>query len=197
MLICASFLVREGQTQFVDVAVVKGGSFLLRRCFKESRGVCMVFATGPEDPLHIQHKFFCIICRVILPMLAQGIYETKRHYQSQKRLCREQRYRQNYCPDALRGTDARLIHGIRLAAEGEVYMDWEIPEMDHKWPFYYEVVEGKPFQFTSVDGRGRFEIQPLNTFLKSGDQFWVQEDFWNQVGILTGKAASTSDFNWS
>ena len=26
---------------------------------------------------------------------------------------------------------------------------------------------------------------------------WVLEYFWTQVGILTGNAASTSDFNWS
>ena len=51
--------------------------------------------------------------------------------------------------------------------------------MDHKWPFHYDVVEGKPFLFTSDEDWIRIPIQLLTTFLKAGGQIWVLEVcFW-------------------
>ena len=84
-----------------------------------------------------------------------------------------------------------------MAADGRLYLDWEIREMSHKRPSYYDVLQGKPFVFTSVEDQVRIQIQLLTTFLKGGGQFWVLEDFWNQVGILTCNASLTSHFNWS
>ena len=51
--------------------------------------------------------------------------------------------------------------------------------------------------FTSVEDRVQVQIQLLTAFLKSGGQLWFLEDFWTQVGILTGNAVSSFDFNWS
>ena len=51
--------------------------------------------------------------------------------------------------------------------------------------------------FTSVEDRVWIQIELLTTFLKGGGQLWAFEDFWTQVRIFTGKAASTFDFNWS
>ena len=76
-------------------------------------------------------------------------------------------------------------------------MEWEIPEIDHKWPVCYHDVDSKPCVFTFVDDRVWIPIQPLTIFLKSRSQFCVLEDFWTQVGNLTANAILTSDFNWS
>ena len=96
---------------------------------------------------------------------------------------------ENYCRDAVRGTDARVLHGSHLAADREVYMDWENPEGDHKPTFYYGVVEGQLFAFTNAADRILIQNQPLSMFPKSGHQIWGLEDFLNQVGILTGVAS--------
>ena len=69
--------------------------------------------------------------------------------------------------------------------------------MSQKRPFYYDVLEDKSFVFTCVEDRVWIPFQLLTTILKGGGHLWVLEDLWTQVGILTGNAASTSDFNWS
>ena len=68
-----------------------------------------------------------------------------------------------------------------------------MPDLCYKRPFYYDVIEGKPFTFTCI----RIQIELLLTFLKSGGQLWALDDYWTQVGVLTGHSAATADFNWS
>ena len=77
-----------------------------------------------------------------------------------------------------------------------MHMDWDIVGMDHKRPFYY-ILRGNPFGFTSVEKGDGFRTHLLIKFLKQGVQSWVLEDFSTQLGILTRKAASISDFNWT
>ena len=92
-----------------------------------------------------------------------------------------------------------MLYVDRLVAGGEFFTDWEVPEMEHRRPFHYGVVEGKPFVLTSVENRISIQIQLLITLLKRGCQcqLWVLEDFWTQLGILIGNLVSTSDINWS
>ena len=72
-------------------------------------------------------------------------------------------------------------------------MELDVPDLCYKRPFYYDVIEGKPFTFTCI----RIQIELLLTFLKSGGQLWALDDYWTQVGVLTGHSAATADFNWS
>ena len=53
-----------------------------------------VFATWPEDPFHIWHKFSCMICRVNVSMRGGGIAEIKRQNQSLNDLRQDQRSRE-------------------------------------------------------------------------------------------------------
>ena len=76
-------------------------------------------------------------------------------------------------------------------------MHLEVPELDHKRPFYYDVVEGNPFTFTSANSRTLIQIELLLIFLRGGGRLWTLEKYWTQVGVLTGHSASTADFNWS
>ena len=152
-----------------------------------------VLAIGPDDPLHNWHQVFCRSCRVNVSMRARGIYEVKRHYQSPNRLPQDQCYLEEICPHAVSGNDTRVLRGDRIVVEREIYMDWQCLEMDHKRRFYYDMVEGLPLMFTSVEDRVGIQTQLLITFLKAGGQLWVSEDFWNQVGNLKGNAASKGD----
>ena len=76
-------------------------------------------------------------------------------------------------------------------------MGFDVPDLCYKRPFYYDVIEGKPFTFTTESNRIRIQIEPLLIFLKSGGQLWALNDYWTQVGVLTGHSAATADFNWS
>ena len=42
-----------------------------------------------------------------------------------------------------------------------------MPELDFKRPFYYDVLEGKPFTFTTEESRVQIQINLRTTFLKS------------------------------
>ena len=57
-------------------------------------------------------------------MRARGIHDIKRYQQSPNQLRQDQRYRETNCPDAMRGKDPRVLHGSRLAAGGEIYLNW-------------------------------------------------------------------------
>ena len=76
-------------------------------------------------------------------------------------------------------------------------MELDVPDLDFKRPFYYDVLEGKPFTLTTEEPRVRIQINLLMTFLKSGGQLWALEDYWTQVGVATGHCAAIADFNWS
>ena len=63
--------------------------------------------------------------------------------------------------------------------------------------FHYDVVEGKPFIWTSDGDRVRIQLHLLTTFLKGVGQLWSLDDSWSPLGILTGNSASISESNWS
>ena len=75
-------------------------------------------------------------------------------------------------------------------------MELDLPELPHKRPYYYDVLEGKPYTFTTEEDRIRIQINLLTIFLKSGGQLWAFEDYWTQVGVATGHSTSIADFNW-
>ena len=130
-------------------------------------------------------------------MRTRGLYELKRHFQRDCHFRADQRFREKHCPGKNRGRDGRVLYGSKLEAEREVYMELDVPDLDFKRPFYYNVLEGKPFTFTTEESRVRIQINLLMTFLKSGGQLWALEDYWTQYDIATGHSAAFADFNWS
>ena len=130
-------------------------------------------------------------------MRTRGLYELKRHFQRDCHFRADQRFREKHCPGKVRGRNGRVLYGSRLEAERDVYMELNVPGSDSKRPFYYDVLEGKSFTFTSEESRVRIQISLLMTLLKSGGQLWDLEDYWTQLGIATGHSAAVADFNWS
>ena len=69
------------------------------------------------------------------------------------------------------------MYGSKLEAEKEMFMHLEVPELDHKRPFYYDVVEGKPFTFTTASSRNLIQIELLLIFSSGGGQLWTLEEY--------------------
>ena len=90
-----------------------------------------------------------------------------------------------------------MLYSAMLEKEREQYMELGVPDLCYKRRFYYIVIEGKPFTFTTESTRIRIQIELLLIFLKSGGQLWALDGYWTQVGVLTGHSAATADFNWS
>ena len=188
---------RKGRPNPLPKCGEESGGFVFTEEMLALAPFAKVFATGPDDPIKNRHCFFCMLCRKNISMKSRGLYELKRHYQRDCHLRIDQRFRERYCPGKVRGRDARVLYGVRLGKEREHYMGLDVPDVGYKRPFYYDVIEGKPFNFTTESTRIRIQIELLLIFLKSGGQLWALDDYWTQVGVLTGHSAATGDFNWS
>ena len=188
---------REGRPNPISPNGSDGGGYVFTEEMLEVAPFAKIFVTGPENPLKSRHCFYCMLCRRNVSMKSRGLYELKRHFQREHHLRADQRFRARYHPSNVRGSDGLTLYGSRLEAEKELFMHLDVPELDHKRPFYYNVVEGKPFTFTSANSRTLIQIELLLIFLRGGGQLWTLEEYWTQVGVLTGHSASTADFNWS
>ena len=188
---------RAGRPNPISPSGSDGGGYVFTEEMLELAPFAKIFATGPENPLKNCHCFYCMLCRRNVSMRSRGLYELKRHFQREHHLRADQRFRARYHPSKVRGSDGRTLYGSKLEAERELFMHLEVPVLDHKRPFLYDVVEGKPFTFTSANSRTLIQIELLLIFLRGGGQLWTLEEYWTQVGVLTGHSASTADFNWS
>ena len=130
-------------------------------------------------------------------MRTRGLYELKRHFQRECHFRVDQQFREMYCPGKVHGREGRVLYGSKLEAEREFYMELNVPDLDFKRPFYYDVLAGKHFTFTTEESHDRIQINWLMTILKSGGRLWALEDYWTPVGIATGYSAAIADFNWS
>ena len=173
------------------------GCYVFTEKMLELAPFAKVFATGPDDPLKNWYSFYCMLCKRNISIRTRCLYELKRHSQRDCHLRADQRLREKVCPGKIHGRDGRVLYGSILEAEREVYMELDLPELSHKKPFYYDVLEGKPFTFTTEEDRIRIQINFLTIFLRSGGRLWALEDHWTQVGVATGLSASIADFNWS
>ena len=173
------------------------GGYVFTEEMLELAPFAKVYATGPDDPLENKYCFYCMLCRRNISMRTRGLYELKRQFQQDCHFLADQQFREKHCPEKVRGRDGRVLYGSKLEAEQKLYMELDVPDLDFKRPFYYDVLGGKPFTFTREGSRVRIQINLLMTFLKSGGQFWALEDYWTQVGFATGHSASMADFNWS
>ena len=135
-----------------------------------------VFAIASGDPLENNYSFYCTLCRRNKSMWTRRLYELNRHFQRDCRFRADQRFREMYCPGKVRGRDGRVLYGSRLEAERECYMELDVPDLDFKRPFYYDVSEGQPLLFTTQEPRVRIQINSIATFLKSGGKLWALEE---------------------
>ena len=188
---------REGRLNPLLPSGDDKGGYVFTEEMLELAPFARVFATGPEDPLKNRYCFYCMLCRRSILMRTRGLYELKRHFRRDCHFRPDQRFREKYCLGKIRGRDGRVLYGAKPEVEPEVYKELDVPDLDFKRPFYYDVLEGKPFTLTTEESRVRIQINLLLTFLKSGGQLWALEDYWTQVGIAAGHSAAVADFNWS
>ena len=140
---------REGRPNPISPSGSDGGGYVFTEEMLEIAPFANNFATGPKNPLKNRHCFYCMTCRRNVSMKSRGLYELKRHFQREHHLRADQRFGARYYLSKVRGSDGRTLYGSKLQAEKELFMHVDVPELDHKRPFYYNVGEGKPFTFTT------------------------------------------------
>ena len=160
----------EGRPNPLAPSGSDGGGYVFTEEMLEIAPFAKIFATGPENPLKNRYCFYCMICRRNVSMKSCGLYDLKQNFQREHHLTADQRFRARYHPSIVRGSDGRTLYGSKLEAEKELFMNLDVPELDHKRPFYYDVVEGKPFTFTAASSRNLIQIELLLIFLRGGGQ---------------------------
>ena len=186
---------REGcQNPLLSAGDDKGG-YVFTEEMLELAHFAKMFAKGPDDPLSNGYSFYCMLCKRNISMRTRGLYELKRDFQRDCHFRADQRLREKICPGKVRGRDGRVLYGFQKDAGHELYMQLDLPDLSHKRPFHYDVLEGKPFTFTTEEARIPIQINLLTIFLKRGGQLWAFEDYWTQVGIATAHSVWISNFN--
>ena len=192
---CSCKWSREGRLKPLLPSGDDKGGYVFTEEMLEMAPFAKVFATGPEDPLENKYCFYCMLCWRNISMRTRELYELKRYFQRECHFRADQRFREKYCPRKVRGRDRRVLYVSKLQAGREFYIELDVPDLDLKRPFYYDELQGKPFNFTTEESRVRIQINLLMTFLKSGGQLWALEEYWTQVGLATGHSAAIADFN--
>ena len=103
-------------------------------------------------------------------MAFRGISEMKRHFHREHHLQVDQNNCERYFPEDVRG---RVLYDERREKAKEFYIEYEVPEPDSKRPFYFDVIDGKPFTFTTDRDRVSMHIQLMMTFWKRVMNFGV------------------------
>ena len=127
---------RKGRPNPISPSGSNGGGYVFTEEMLEIPPFAKIFATGPENPLKNRHCFYCMICRRNVSMKSWGLYEMKQNFQREHRLRADQRFRARYHPSKKRGSDGRTLYGSRLDVEEELFMNLDVPELDHKRPYY-------------------------------------------------------------
>ena len=127
---------REGRPNPISPSGSDGGGYVFTEEMLEVAPFAKIFATGPENPLKNRHCFYCMLCRRNVSMKSRGLYELKRHFQQELHLRADQRFRARYHPSKVRGSDGRTVYASKLEAEKKLFMDLDVPELDHKRLFY-------------------------------------------------------------
>ena len=75
--------------------------------------------------------------------------------QARAPLSANQRYCATFFLCSVLGKNARVMYREELEAAREKNMHFDVLEVDDKYPYYYDVVEERPFEFTSENGKTR------------------------------------------
>ena len=157
-----------------------------------------LFTTGPYGPLKIKYCFFCMLSRRNISIKTRGDCMswslTNREIADSGQIRDLER---NIALGRSLVGMGRVLYGSKLEADRQLNMELDVPNLDYKRPFYCDVLEKKPFTFTTEESRVRIQINLPMTILKSAGYIWVLEHYWKHVGIATGHSASMACLNWS
>ena len=156
-----------------------------------------LFAVCPIYPFKNKHCFDTMLCQKKVKMATQGKSDLRRNFEQDHHLRPDHRYGEKVSIAQSFVKIPRVLYDEKLEESRKKYLKFDVPELDHQRPYYYDVVEGKPIAFTSESVKTRIQIHLFITSLRSGAEIWSLEENWTQVGMLTGNFASTSDFSRS
>ena len=110
------------------------------------------FVTGPLDPEHNKHRFYCQICKTNVSIFSKGAREIVRHFQCESHFRKDQRWRFEHLKKKdkvtgqvvheVRGKKGQLLTPLELEREKPFFMLAPLVETGCSYPFYEDHMAG-------------------------------------------------------
>ena len=154
-----------------------------------------MFVTGPLDPVHKKHKFFCHICKTNVSIYSKGAREIVRHYQSEAHLRKDQRWRFEHLSKvdmlsgrtvhAVRGKDGHLLSALELEKEKVFFESVPLVDIGPRFPFYDDYMASAGRITCPEDLRLGTQLSLIGRANPHFGYLTVLEGLWTEVGNFT------------
>ena len=151
------------------------------------------FVTGPLDPEHNRHKFYCQLCKSNISIFSKGAREIIRHYQSESHLRKDQRWRFEHLRSVdkvtgqlrheFRGRDGHILTALELEKEKPLFENAVLVDIGDKHPFYDDYMAGVTSSSSFEEIRLCTQISLIGYFGPRGGDVLVLQSLWNQVCV--------------
>ena len=164
------------------------------------------FVTGPLDPEHNKHKFYCQICQTNVSISTKGAREIVRHFQCESPFRKDQRWRFEHMRTKDKVT-GQVVHEVRkkngqvltpleLEREKQYFMAAPLIETGCSYPFYEDYMAGLGSLATQDEVRLCVKISMVALFSPRCGDLNVLQTLWFQIGTVTNHQTLFSPFDW-
>ena len=164
------------------------------------------FVTGPLDPEHNRHKFYCQICKSNVSIFSKGAAEIIRHYQAESHLRKDQRWRFEHLRSVdkitgqlrheVRGRDGHILTALELEEEKPLFENAVLVDIGDKHPFYDDYMAGVTSSSSFEEIRLCTQISLIGYFVPRGGDVLVLQTLWNQVCVAANHKEPFSPLDW-
>ena len=164
------------------------------------------FVTGPLDPEHNKHKFYCQICKTNVSIFSKGAREIVRHYQCESHFRKDQRWRYEHLRKKdkvtgrvvheVRGKKGQLLTPLELEREKPFFMEAPLVETGSSNPFYEDHMAGLGSIAGQEEIRLCVQISMVALFAPRCGDLHVLESLWSQIGTVTNHQSLFSPYDW-
>ena len=166
-----------------------------------------VFVTGPLDPVHNKHKFYCQICKTNVSIYSKGAREIIRHYRSEGHLRKDQRWRFEHLGKvdkisgnvihSVRGRDGQIFTPFELEREKPLFESVPLVDIGPRFPFYDEYMSGAGGLTNFEDIRSGTQISLIGRFVPYFGDLATLQGLWTEVGNFTNHQELFGNLDWS
>ena len=165
-----------------------------------------IFVTGLLDPVHNKHKFYSQICKTNVSIYSKGTREIIRHYQSEARLRKHQRWRLEHLGQidkltgltvhAVRGKDGRVLSALDLEKEKPLFLTAPLVDIGPRFPFYEDYMAGVGGLKHPEDVRLATQISLIGRLIPYFGNLTILEGLWIEVGNSTNHQDTFRQLDW-
>ena len=166
-----------------------------------------VFVTGPLDPVHNKHKFYCQICKTNVSIYSKGAREIIRHYSSEGHLRRDQRWRFEHLGKvdkisgnvihSVRGRNGHILTPFELEKEKPLVESVPLVDIGPRFPFYDEYMSSAGGLTNFEDIRSGTQISLIGRFVPYFGDLATLQGLWTEVGNFTNHQELFGNLDWS